>query len=618
MVPQVHSRTESTLPRRAFLKSVLGAGVLGCTGFKSRALLAAQEQRRPNVVLIMTDDQGYGDLACHGNPIIKTPNLDKLHREAVRFTDFHVDPTCSPTRGALMSGKYSHHARVWHTICGGNFLRKTEVTMAEVFKGSGYRTAIFGKWHLGGNYPYRPMDRGFDEWLGQGDGGTGTTADYFTNDRVNDMYIHNGHWERHEGWGPDVFFRNATKFIESTERGTPFFLYLSTYVPHSPHAIPDRSWLKDHEAKVPLSTAYFYASIERIDANIGLLRKYLDDKGLAQNTIFIFMTDNGGTAGTEVFNAGMRAKKGSPYEGGHRVPFFIHWPAGRIKHGSDVSDLTAHIDVLPTLIELCNLKRPAGITFDGRSFKKQLHSPGLKLGPRTLVVERQRTIRPQKWNGAVAMTNRWRLVNNEELYDIVADPGQQTNVAARHPDVVEALRKDFDRYWARVTPGDREHPRVIIGSPHDEETFCHPMDWYVDGTPWNHAQVAAGPKKMGSWPVAVHQAGTYRFEVSRWPREANACIRGVPDLRKQVDAWDRDQPVSELIYGSEYKALPVHSIGIEVGGFAESKKVADKDTCLRFDIRLQAGNYDVKAVMLDEQKQMIAGAYYVYVRRFRR
>ena len=221
-------------------------------------LYAAQ---KPNVILIMTDDQGYGDLACHGNPIIHTPHLDKLHSEGVRFTNFHVDPTCSPTRGALMSGKYSHRARAWHTICGGNFLRRSEVTMAEVFKATGYSTGMFGKWHLGGNYPYRPMDRGFDEWLGQGDGGTGTCADYLSNDRVNDMYLHNGEWEQHEGWAPDVLFKNAMRFIKHREHKTPFFIYLNPFMPHSTPTIPDKAWLEKHQAKIPLPPACLLACI---------------------------------------------------------------------------------------------------------------------------------------------------------------------------------------------------------------------------------------------------------------------------------------------------------------------------------------------------------------------
>lgn len=575
-------------------------------------LLAAQ---KPNVILIMTDDQGYGDLACHGNPVINTPHLDKLHSEGVRFTNFHVDPTCSPTRGALMSGKYAHRVRAWHTICGGNFLRCTELTMAEVFKASGYHTGMFGKWHLGSNYPYRPMDRGFDAWLGQGDGGTGTTGDYVSNDRVNDMYLHNGQWEYHKGWAPDVFFENAMAFVKNRDRDRPFFVYLSTYVPHSPHTIPDKAWLKNYADEVPSSTAYFNASIEHIDTNIGRMRQCLQEEGLDRNTILIFMTDNGGTAGTGIFNAGMRGRKGSPYDGGHRVPFFLHWPAGDLRHGHDVNDLTAHFDVLPTLIDLCDLEAPRGIGFDGRSFRAQLYEPEKKLAPRTLFVELQRTMEPQKWRQAAAMTNRWRLVNTEELYDMRRDPGQTVNVAAQHPAVVATLRKGFDAYWQRVTPGDRERPRVIVGSPLDQETFLNSMDWYTQGTPWNHAHVASGLSRTGSWLIRVDRAGTYRFEVSRWPREARARIQGVPELNKTVDAWDRERPVREMIYGSKYTALPVHYIQLEVGAFSETRRVNSDDLCIQFDVPLYREEQEVKALMLDSDKQVIAGAYYVYVTR---
>jgi arylsulfatase A-like enzyme len=234
--------------RRGFLKSA-GLGVLAVACGRTVAG-EAPVRARPNVVLIMTDDQGYGDLACHGNKVIDTPQMDRLHREAVRLTNFHVDPTCSPTRGALMSGKYSHRAKVWHTIAGGNHLRASEMTMADAFKASGYRTGMFGKWHLGSNYPYRPMDRGFDEWLGQGDGGTGTCDDYFTNDRVNDRYLHNGQWEPRKGYAPDVFFGAAIDFIKNRSDKKPFFIYLNTYIPHSPHTVADKAWARKYESKV--------------------------------------------------------------------------------------------------------------------------------------------------------------------------------------------------------------------------------------------------------------------------------------------------------------------------------------------------------------------------------
>jgi arylsulfatase A-like enzyme len=207
--------------------------IIACACVYGASLVAANAAAtsKPNVILIVTDDQGYGDLSCHGNPILQTPNLDRLHKESVRFTDFHTNPTCAPSRGALLTGKYAHRAGVWHTIAGGNHLRASEMTMADAFRASGYRTALFGKWHLGSNYRYPPMDRGFDEWLGSGDGGTGTNDDWFDNDRVNDHYLHNGEWVQRDGYAPDVFFDAAIDFHQSGQRQRPAILCLSRHLP---------------------------------------------------------------------------------------------------------------------------------------------------------------------------------------------------------------------------------------------------------------------------------------------------------------------------------------------------------------------------------------------------
>ena len=581
--------------------------------------------KQPNVILIMTDDQGYGDIAVHGNEFIDTPNLDKLHNDSLRMTNFHVDPTCAPTRGALMSGKYSHRARVWHTILGGNSMRAGQITMAEVFKNSGYNTALFGKWHLGANYPYRPMDRGFDEWLGCGNGGPGTTDDYFTNDRVNDHYWHNGEYEYREGFAPEVFFRETCDFIKKKGKDKPFFIYLPTYVPHGPYTLPDSKmadkYLKRFSEKFKKQAkklAYYYAGIEVIDNNIGHLRKTLKAEGLDQNTIIIFMTDNGGTAGRSVFNAGMQGGKGSAYEGGHRVPFFIHWPKGGIKHGNDVSELNAHIDVLPTLVDLLDLTPPRGLDVDGRSFKKQLYNPQLELPERTVFVENQRTLLAQKWHKTAAMTSRWRLVDNKALFDIKDDPSQKMNVIEQYPEVVAQLRSDFDVYWEKVSPNDREMPITILGHPSDRETFLSSEDWYVNKAPWNHDTVGKGVKNYGSWHVQVHEEGTYQIELRRWPKEVNAPIAGIPELSKKVDAWSPQGPRFGLLYGGSkpsFKALPVKYMKLTMGEFSELLEVDSPATHKIFELQLKKEKYEIKAELLDSQKKVIAGAYYVYCRK---
>ena len=302
--------------------AALAAGLLAAHGECAPAETRAAA--RPNVVLVMTDDQGYGDLACHGNPWIRTPNLDRLHRESVRLTDFHVSPLCTPTRAGLMTGQNPVRLGAWGTTWGRSLPRRDAVTMADLFAASGYPTGCFGKWHLGDNYPFRPQDRGFTEVLIHGGGGVGQTPDYWDNDYFDDTYFHNGKPEKCRGYCTDVWFDAAIRFIESN-RDRPFFAYVPTNAPHGPfHVAQKYSSLYSADPNVPNTN--FYGMITNIDENMGRLTAKLDELGLSENTILIFTTDNGtaaGFRGGKGFNAGMRGTKGSLYEGGHRVPCFI-------------------------------------------------------------------------------------------------------------------------------------------------------------------------------------------------------------------------------------------------------------------------------------------------------
>ena len=360
----------TTLPRRDFLK-MAGLGAAGLVLPQTQAWYKDKPSpavRRPNVVIVLTDDQGYGDLACNGNPILKTPNMDRLANESTRFTNFHVDAYCTPSRSALMTGRYCHRVGGWGTVNGRNMLRDDEMTMADVFRHNGYRTGHFGKWHLGTHYPYRPIDRGFEEWLGHGDGGTGCTTDYWGNDRVNDHYIHNGQWEDkpRKGYECDVFFEAAMQFIRDHKK-QPFFTYLAPYNPHGPCSLPDRKLTDPYREKVSSNVADFYATIARVDQNLGKLRQFLTQEGLAENTLLIFISDNGTADGENVFNAGMRGRKGSYYDGGHRVPCFLHWAKGGYDGTKTINRLTAHLDLLPTLTDLCSMQLPRPVKFDGTS-----------------------------------------------------------------------------------------------------------------------------------------------------------------------------------------------------------------------------------------------------------
>ncbi len=307
-----------------------------CTTF------AQDTPARPNVILIMVDDQGYGDIAAHGNPVLKTPHLDQLHSQSVRLTNYHTDPTCSPTRSALMTGRYSTRTGVWHTINGRSMMHTDEYTMAEYFKDNGYRTGMFGKWHLGANAPLRPMDQGFEHAVWSPGGAVNQGANYLGHDCFDDTYKVNETWQKFPGYHTDVWFDQAMKFIADKDKhgDKPFFVYLPTTAVHDPWNVDEKYSKPYLDAGLPEAVAKFYGMVTNVDENVGRLRAFLKDKGLSENTILIFTTDNGTAIGWsangakyDFFNAGMRAFKGSEYEGGHRVPFFLHWPAGGSTRG---------------------------------------------------------------------------------------------------------------------------------------------------------------------------------------------------------------------------------------------------------------------------------------------
>jgi arylsulfatase B len=483
------------------------------------------------VVLVLTDDQGYGDLGCLGNPIVQTPNIDSLYRQSVRLTDFHVSPTCAPTRAALMTGRYCNRTGVWHTVMGRSLLRRDEVTMADIFAAGGYRTGIFGKWHLGDNYPFRPPERGFQEVLVHGGGGVGQTPDYWGNRYFDDSYWHNGVPEKQKGYCTDVWFDAALRFIEAN-RDRPFFAYIATNAPHGPYNVAQKYSSLYAGEDVP--NAKFYGMITNIDENVGRLRSRLKVLGLEENTILIFMTDNGTAAGFQGkrgFNAGMRGTKGSEYDGGHRVPCFFHWPAGGLGGGKDIGRLTAHIDLLPTLIELCRLPKPGGVKFDGASLVPLFRGADADWPDRILITDSQRIEHPEKWRKSATMTDRWRLVNGIELYDIRADPGQKNDVATKHADAVRTLRRAYEDWWADVSQRFDEYCEIVIGSDKENPARLTSHDWHGGAEPpWNQTHVLQGERANGFWAVEVAQAGEYEFALRRWPKELdqpiNAAIPG--------------------------------------------------------------------------------------------
>lgn len=561
----------------------------------------ASASAKPNVILIMTDDQGYGDLSCHGHPVLKTPHLDRLHGESVRLTNFHVDPACAPTRAALMTGRYSHRAGVWHVVMNPSVLRAGERTMAEVFAANGYRTALFGKWHLGENYPYRPEDRGFQEVITFGGGVVGHTPDYWLNDYFDDSYLHNGRWEKFPGYCTDVWFEQALRCARE-KRDQPFFIYLAVNAPHSPWQAP-QSYL-DRYAGLPEKSQRIFAMIEAIDDNVGRLRAGLKESGLDRDTIVIFMTDNGATDKT--FNAGMRGNKASPYDGGHRVPCFIHWPAGGLEGGRDVAELAAHFDLLPTLAGLCDLKSDAPT--DGRDLTPLLRGKAETWPERTLVVEWQGEIVPVKWQRSAVMTDRWRLVNGVELYDMSTTPDQSRSVANKHPDVVKELRGSYERWWTDVSARDAEVKEVPIGHPSANPVRLTAYDWINEtgkqaDMPWAHVHVVAGPLQNGYWPLRVERAGRYEVRLRRWPEESALAINDTSDAVPPEKSW---HPVASA-------RLDATRARVSIGTFDETQRIDGNPHEVIFTAPLTPGSVKLQTWFLDDAGRS-RGAYYVSVR----
>jgi len=480
---------------------------------------ARAADKRPNVVLIMTDDQGYGDLAVHGNKALKTPNLDSFHSQAVRFTDFHVDPTCAETRAALMTGRYATRTGVWHTIMGRSLLRPDEKTVADHFAASGYATGIFGKWHLGDTYPLRPQDRGFQEVLIHGGGGVGQTPDYFGNDYFDDTYFHNGQAKKFKGYCTDVWFDGALNFIES-HKDKPFFCYIPTNAAHGPFLVADKYRKIYEDQGIKGGRAAFYGMITNIDENFGRLTKKLDELKLTDNTIVIFMTDNGTAAGE---SGGFKGKKGSQYEGGHHVPFLIRWPGGGVTGGRDVNKVAAHIDLLPTFKDVCGLK-DMGVNFDGTSIAPLMKGKTDGWPDRTLFVHRQRMDHPKKYNACSVMTDKWRLVNHKELYAWPDDRAQKTNMADKHPQVVKQLQDQYETWWKSISTRFDEYVRPIVGSDKENPATLTCHDWHTRSVPWNQRHIKGNGFYNGYWTIHVERDGEYEVELRRWPREVDKGI----------------------------------------------------------------------------------------------
>ena len=436
--------------------------------FCSLPVSAAQ---RPNVILVITDDQGYGPVGRHGHPWIRTPHLDALYDRSVRFTRFLVSPTCSPTRAAIMTGRHPLKNGVSHTILERERLTLEATILPQVLKTAGYTSGIFGKWHLGDEDPYQPHKRGFDEAFIHGAGGIGQAYNCSCADAPGNKYFdpvirHNGSFVKTRGYCTDIFFTAALGWIKAVkDKDAPFFAYITTNAPHGPFIAPPSNTKRFTDLGFGGRQAGFYGMIENIDENMGRLQDKLEEWKLSENTILIFMSDNGMTGGGggrpgkdlakgyPFFNAGQKGLKGSVDEGGVRVPFFVRWD-GRYAP-RDISRVSAHIDILPTLAAVAGAKLPPN-QVEGRSLLPLLLGQKIRIPDRYLFSQKARWptgSEPNKhqWNNFAVRNDRYRLVG-QQLFDLLADPGQKTDVAARHPGVVKEMRDAYDKFWKDARP----------------------------------------------------------------------------------------------------------------------------------------------------------------------
>ncbi len=489
----------------------------------------------PNVLVVITDDQGFGDLGAHGNPVLKTPELDRFAKQSAWLKNFYVSPVCSPTRASLLTGQYNYRTGVVDTFIGRSLMRPDVKTLPEYLAAAGYRTGLFGKWHLGDNYPLRPEDRGFQETLWCQGGGLAQPSDppqvdpktaYF-----DPVLKQNGKEVKTKGYCTDVFTDAALKFV-SADSKKPFFAYVAFNAPHGPYQVPEE--FAATYAKRDLSADAFpktgqpwagpklntteiasaYGMIENIDTNFGRLMKALEEKKLAENTIVIFLTDNG--PGGVRWNAGLRNRKGTVYEGGIRVPCYVRWPA-RVKGGHVIDTPLAHIDIAPTVLAACGVA--GNDTFDGRNILHLLTGKtDCDWQDRTLFFQWHRGDEPEKYRAFAARGPKYKLVQaagtapgakwttKYELFDLRADPFEEKDLAADKPDEVAQLKRGYEAWFADVTKKGFAPPRIVIGSEKENPVRLSRQDWRGDKAGWN-------ADSNGHWEVKVERAGRYKVTL---------------------------------------------------------------------------------------------------------
>lgn len=564
--------------------------------------------QRPNVIVVLSDDQGYGDFSCHGNPVLKTPALDKMHDEGVRFSNFHVTPLCTPTRGQLMTGLQALNNKASNVLTGRGLMRRDIVTMPEVFRDNGYHTGVFGKWHLGDVYPDRPMDRGFQKSIWTKGWGLLSETE-FDNDYYKTRYMDGFEIKYSDKYCSDLWFDEAIAWMDDLSSSKkPFFTYIALNAPHGPFHSP-----KDEEAYYRTLTkdsvaAAFFGMISNIDKNMAKLDEWLIKKNLKNNTLVVFMNDNGGTGGIKIYNAGMRGEKTSTYDGGHRAACFINWPGGDFG-GSRTIDYPSNImDLLPTFIDLFGFKLKKKQSFDGMSLKKVLREPNKKFDNRMFVVQYTGKEKPEKYFSCVVWDN-WRLVGANELYDISTDPGQQANIAATHPATYKKMKDYYDAWWAKLEPVVFDYVPVIIGNEKENPVLLSSNGWAGAGginTQWGVAQ-NAGTAQGGTWHLQAEADGVYRLELSRWPPHIKRALTSIGPDAAVGGTWIRSGKAVPIVYGC---ASLNNNDPVVVKAEPRAEKII-------IEMKIKKGANQLNAWFRDAEGKDNCAAYYVTVEKIR-
>ena len=503
-------------------------------------LVTTVQAARPNVIVIMSDDQGGGDYGFLGNRVIRTPELDAMSQRSALLSRFYVSPVCAPTRASLMTGRYSYRTRCIDTYVGRAMMDPNEVTIAEFLREAGYRTGIYGKWHLGDNYPLRPMDQGFDDCLVHRGGGIGQPSDPIGAEGkyTDPTLFKNGVETPMKGYCTDLYFDAAMNFIEtSVTKKQNFFTYIATNAPHGPfHDVPTKlyqEYLKVDFTPILINKlrpqrlksetdklARIAAMITNIDENVGRLFRKLDRLGIRENTIVIYLNDNGPNTMRYVGN--MRGMKAHVDDGGIRSPLLLHWPA-KVAARKTTDRLCAHIDLLPTILDACDVKLPASHKVDGRSFLPLLTDDKADWPTRQVVLQTHRGNVPQKFHHFALHEAPWKLVHPSgfgkesftgppqlQLYHLGKDPRQQNDVSKKHPAVFKRLTRSYEAWFADVSstrPDNYAPPRIVIGTKHERISVLTRQDWrHQSGKPW-------GRDSNGSWLLEAPEPGTYNVEL---------------------------------------------------------------------------------------------------------